>query len=128
MSDELKARAIAACTENCTVFSFCSETNNITLAYFLFIFLALQTVKRFSKFKKGDPVVWGKASATVHASFEESLAWMWLYCSIHRMKGHQKKEGNIIRQIYEPPNKKANDEEQVITNKSERQAALSDET
>jgi len=43
------------------------------------------------------------------------------------MKSHQKKEGNIIRQIYTPPNKKANDEEQVRTNKRARQAALSDE-
>jgi len=85
-------------------------------------------VKRFTKFKKGDATVWGKATATIHPSSKQVFSWMWLYTSNHRMKSHQKKERNIIRQSYKPPNKKANDEEQVITNKSERQAALSDET
>ena len=72
--------------------------------------------------------MWRKATTTIHASLKQVFSWMWLCTSNHRMKSHQKKEGNIIRQSYKPPNKKANDEEQVITNKSERQAALSDET
>jgi len=74
-------------------------------------------IKRFTKFKKADPLVCEKATATIHASAEEVLVWMWLYTSNHRMKAHQKKEGNLIRQIYKPLTTKAN-EEQVSTNES----------
>jgi len=78
-------------------------------------------VKRFTKFKKGDSTVWGKATATIYASAKEVFSWLWLYTSNHRMKSHQKNEGNIIRQFYKPPNKKADDEKQVSTNISPRQ-------
>ena len=73
--------------------------------------------KRFTKFKEGDPILWGKATAIIHASAKEVFAWIWLYTSNHRMKSHQKKERNIIRQFYEAPNEDASHEEQVSTNK-----------
>ena len=70
------------------------------------------TTKRFTKFKKGDPIIWGKVAATIHASSREVFAWMWFYCSNHRMEVHRKKEGNMVRQLYEPPTNTTNDEEQ----------------
>jgi len=54
-------------------------------------------IKAFRKVDK-DKSPWVKAVATVHASSREILAWVWFYCSIHRMKLHQKKEGNVVRQ------------------------------
>jgi len=45
-------------------------------------------VKRFTKYKKGDPFVWGKAKATIHASSKNVLAWIWHYCSNHRYDEH----------------------------------------
>jgi len=79
------------------------------------------TVKRYTKFKEGDPFIWGKATATIHASSRQTLAWLWHYCSNHRMKIHQKKDGNLIRQVYEPLKTSPSStsfEEQVSTNKS----------
>ena len=60
------------------------------------------SVKKFKKMKEGDPSAWGKASAIVHTTAEQALAFVWLYCSNLRMKEHQKKDGNLLRQTYEP--------------------------
>ena len=60
------------------------------------------SVKKFKKMKEGDPSAWGKASTTVHTTAEQALAFVWLYCSNLRMKEHQKKDGNLIRKVYEP--------------------------
>ena len=60
------------------------------------------SVKKFKKMKEGDPSAWGKASAIVHTTAEQALAFVWLYCSNLRMKEHQKKDGNLLRQVYEP--------------------------
>jgi len=46
--------------------------------------------------------VWGKASAIVHTTAEQVLAFVWLYCSNLRMKEHQKKDGNLLRKVYQP--------------------------
>jgi len=70
-------------------------------------------IKRFTKFKIGDPIMWYKATSAIHASSKQVFAWMWLYTSNHRMKAHQKKDGNMIRQFYKPSNKKASGEQQV---------------
>jgi len=51
--------------------------------------------------KDGDPSVWGKASAIVHTTAEQAFAFAWLYCSNLRMKEHQKKDGNLLRQVNE---------------------------
>jgi len=56
----------------------------------------------FARGSQGDPSAWGKASTTVHATAEQALAFVWLYCSNLRMKEHQKKDGNLIRKVYEP--------------------------
>ena len=60
------------------------------------------SVKKFKKMKEGDPSAWGKASTLVHTTAEQVLAFVWLYCSNLRMKEHQKNEGNLLRQVYEP--------------------------
>jgi len=60
------------------------------------------SVKKFKKMKEGDSSAWGKASAIVHTTAEQALAFVWFYCSNLRMKEHQKKDGNLIRQVYEP--------------------------
>ena len=60
------------------------------------------SVKKFKKMKEGDSSAWGKASAIVHTTAEQVLAFVWLYCSNLRMKEHQKKDGNLLRQVYEP--------------------------
>ena len=60
------------------------------------------SVKKFKKMKEGDPSAWGKASAIVHTTAEQALAFVWLYCSNSRMKEHQKNYGNLLREIYEP--------------------------
>jgi len=60
------------------------------------------SVKKFKKMKEGDPSMWGKAAAIVHTTAEQVLAFGWLYCSNLRMKEHQKKDGNLLRQTYEP--------------------------
>ena len=60
------------------------------------------SVKKFKKMKEGDPSMWGKASAIVHTTAEQALAFVWLYCSNLRMKEHHKKDGNLLRQVYEP--------------------------
>jgi len=60
------------------------------------------SVKKFKKMKEGDPSAWGKASTTVHTTAEQALAFVWLYCSNLRMKEHQKMDGNLLRQTYEP--------------------------
>jgi len=59
-------------------------------------------VKKFKKMKEGDSSVWGKASAIVHTTAEQVLAFVWLYCSNLRMKEHQKKDGNLLRKVYQP--------------------------
>jgi len=58
--------------------------------------------KKFKKMKEGDSSVWGKASAIVHTTAEQVLAFVWLYCSNLRMKEHQKKDGNLLRKVYQP--------------------------
>jgi len=60
------------------------------------------SVKKFKKMKEGDPSAWGKASAMVHTTAEQILAFVWLHCSNLKMKEHQKKDGNLLRQTYEP--------------------------
>jgi len=60
------------------------------------------SVKKFKKMKEGDPSMWGKATAIVHTTAEQALAFVWLYCSNLRMKEHQKLDGNLIREVYEP--------------------------
>jgi len=60
------------------------------------------SVKKFKKMKEGDPSAWGKASAIVHTTAEQALAFVWLYCSNLRMKEHQKKDGNLLRKVYLP--------------------------
>jgi len=59
-------------------------------------------VKKFKKMKEGDLSMWGKASAIVHTSAEQALAFVWFYCSNLRMKEHQKMDGNLLREVYEP--------------------------
>ena len=56
----------------------------------------------FARGSQGDPSAWGKASTTVHATAEQALAFVWLYCSNLRMKEHQKKDGNLLRKVYQP--------------------------
>ena len=60
------------------------------------------SVKKFKKMKEGDPSAWGKASAVVHTTAEQILAFVWLYCSNLRMKEHQKKDGNLLQEVYKP--------------------------
>ena len=60
------------------------------------------SVKKFKKMKEGDSSAWGKASAIVHTTAEQVLAFVWLYCSNLRMKEHQKKDGNLLRKVYQP--------------------------
>ena len=60
------------------------------------------SVKKFKKMKEGDTSAWWKASAIVHTTAEQVLAFVWLYCSNLRMKEHQKKDGNLLRVVYEP--------------------------
>ena len=60
------------------------------------------SVKKFKKMKEGDSSVWGKASAIVQTTAEKALAFVWLHCSNLKMKEHQKKDGNLIRKVYEP--------------------------
>ena len=60
------------------------------------------SVKKFKKMKEGDPSAWGKATTIVHTTAEQALAFVWLYCSNLRMKEHHKKDGNLLRQVYEP--------------------------
>ena len=62
----------------------------------------LPLLARFARGSQGDPSAWGKASTTVHTTAEQALAFLWLYCSNLRMKEHQKKDGNLLRQVYEP--------------------------
>ena len=57
---------------------------------------------RFARGSQGDPSVWGKAYTTVHTTTEQVLAFVWFHCSNLRMKEHQKKDGNLIRKVYEP--------------------------
>jgi len=38
----------------------------------------------------------------VHTTAEQILAFVWLHCSNLKMKEHQKKDGNLLRQTYEP--------------------------
>ena len=72
-------------------------------------------VKRFTALKQDDSVTWSKGVATIHSSLQQTSAWLWHYCSNHRIKNHQKREGNILRQHYVPP-KRANEEDQRRTN------------
>ena len=60
------------------------------------------SVKKFKKMKEGDTSAWWKASAIVHTTAEQVLAFVWLYCSNLRMKEHQKKDGNLLRKVYQP--------------------------
>ena len=62
----------------------------------------LPLLARFARGSQGDPSAWGKASTTVHTTAEQALAFLWLYCSNLRMKEHHKKDGNLLRQVYEP--------------------------
>ena len=59
-------------------------------------------IKKYTKFVKDDAVKWGKATTLVHTSSEEALAWLWYYCSNERMRRHQKENGNILRNYYDP--------------------------
>ena len=55
-------------------------------------------VKRFTKFLSGDSTVYAKGTAAIHTGKEDVLAYLWNYCGVNRMKGHQRKEGNMMRQ------------------------------
>ena len=79
-------------------------------------------VKKFKQLKQGDPAVWGKAEALIHAPASKILAYLWQYCSIRRMKEHQRKEGNLIRTILQPKKNASKSKQKntqfVITHKS----------
>ena len=75
-------------------------------------------IKKYIKFVKDDAVKWGKATATVHTSPEEALAWLWDYCSYERMRGHQKRNGNKLRKYYDPTmQQRVGDDENVDENR-----------
>jgi len=74
-------------------------------------------VKKYIKFEEGDKRAWGKATATVHASKEVVLAWLFFYCSNHRVKQHEKREKNpsMIRRYYNPDNDNTSQQQQEAT-------------
>ena len=72
-------------------------------------------VKKYFKFQDGDNRVWGKVTATIHASAPNALAWLWFYCSNNRMKLHQKTHGNLIRKYYEPVDRKVDNNRSCYT-------------
>ena len=68
------------------------------------------SVKKFIKSEEGEASAWGKATATIHATAEECLAWLWCFTSNHRMKAHQKKDGNLLRQSFTPDNEEGEEQ------------------
>ena len=77
-------------------------------------------IKKYTKFVKNDKVKWGKATTTVHTSSEEALAWLWNYCSSERMRGHQKKNGNILRKYYDLSTlQRDGDDDDAVDNRKE---------
>jgi len=60
-------------------------------------------VKCFQKIVAGEPFIWGKATAPVHAPASQVVSWLYHYTSYCRMKAHERKEGNnLLRKIYKP--------------------------
>ena len=53
-------------------------------------------VKKIIQLKDGASSSRGKATATIHASSEQVLAFLWFYCSNLKMKEHQVSESHSV--------------------------------